>query len=487
MAYTKTPSQQTQDTKRLSFLYPPEQRSGTIFNKDAKLVNVMVDFLESPDKSMTKVFVKKRPGLVASASTVAGTARGIYSWLVSGTTYILSVVGTGVYTTVAGSSTSTLIKTLTTSTGDVGFTEYVASTGVVSLILLDGTKGYVFSSPTLAPTEITSANFPTPHIPNPIFLDGYLLVAKADTQDVYNSDLDDPTAWTAGNYMSAEMYPDKIVALTKNNFYVYTVGTSSIEYLYDAANATGSPLGRHDSAVQQFGTAAPNTVVSTDNEVVLIGSTDNGGYTVWSIDGFKAKEIGTSPVRSIISAEANQLSSAKGHVIRVAGQKLYIINLSSVSLVYSFDSQLWTYWTSNDGAFFGQHSCDGPNGKVYCLDPTDGTIYTLSEDVFDDDGYIISVQVVTPKFDFDSMNRKFMSRFSLIGDWDDVTGNVVSIEFSDDDYATWSTARNLPLSGWFPVLTQLGVFRRRAFRISYSQPYRLRLEGMEVDINQGIQ
>jgi len=107
--------------------------------------------------------------------------------------------------------------------------------------------------PTTAGTEITSADFPTPHCPFPVFMDGYLFVAKSGTQDIYNSNLDDPALWTAGDYISAEMYPDKIVALSKNNNYIYALGSNSIEYFYDAAVATGSPLGRHDSAVQQFG------------------------------------------------------------------------------------------------------------------------------------------------------------------------------------------------------------------------------------------
>jgi len=82
-----------------------------------------------------------------------------------------------------------------------------------------------------------------------------------------------------------------------------------------------------------------------------------------------------------------------------------------------------------------------------------------------------------------------MSRFALVGDWPTTsgTGNNVSVEWTDDDYATWSTPRTLSFDLDFPFLTRLGIFRRRAFRISYSQPYRLRLEGIEVDLNKGSQ
>jgi hypothetical protein len=80
-----------------------------------------------------------------------------------------------------------------------------------------------------------------------------------------------------------------------------------------------------------------------------------------------------------------------------------------------------------------------------------------------------------------------MSRFSLIGDVPDDTlvDTAVSIKWSDDDYKTWSTARTLTFTGDLPAITQLGQFRRRAFRITYSLPHLFRLEAMEMDINKG--
>jgi Phage stabilisation protein len=486
LPYTKAPSIATNSTERLNFVYNPMHRTGANLNKDATLKNVLIDVFQSPDNNNTKVFVKSRPGLASVYTTTSGRARGIYYWVVSGVGYAISVSGNKLY------SNGTLLSTLTTSTGNVGFTEFVNSTGIVTLILLDGTKGYVFSSPTVAPTEITDVDFPTPHIAMPVFLDGYLFVAKSNTQDIYNSNLNDPTLWTAGDFISAEMYPDKIVALTRNNNYIYAIGNASVEFLYDAANATASPLARHDSAVQQFGAAAPFSVVSTDKEVIFVGETGNGGHTVWTIDGFKENEIANPAIRSILRVEGSALASANAHSIRVSGQKLYILTLSTKTLVYSFDTKMWFEWSSGtDGAssFIGSHAADGPNGMAYILDALTGNVYTVSEDNHTDNGTGFLCEIITPKYDFSTMNRKFMSRFCLVGDWPVTsgTGNNVSISWSDNDYQTWSTPRTLSFDHDFPIIAQLGNFRRRAFKISYSQPYLLRLEAMEVDINKGNQ
>ena len=479
MPFSKNPVVQTYETKRVSFITNPQQR-GTDKTKDARLVNMMTEAILSPLGDSKKYYVKSRAGLSQAFSNTAGIGRGMYYWVISGTGYVMTVIGNKVY------SNGSLVLTLGTSTGECGFTEFVSSTGTVTLILLDGTYGYVFSSPS-SPVQITSANFPTPHIPIPIFIDAYLFVAKANSEDIYNSNLDDPLTWTAGDYISAEMYPDKIVGLSKNNNYLYAIGSNSVEYLYDAANATGSPLARHDSAVQQFGCAAQGTIVQTEKEVIFVGETGNGGHTVWTIDGFKEKEIGIPAIKAALLAEGSTLVNATAHCIRVSSQKLYVLCLTARTLVYSFDSQMWHEWQTGTSVFIGGHGCDGPNGSAYVLGATGGNTYLMNETLFTDAGTPIQCSVTTAKLDFDNINRKFMHRLSLVGDVPDDTlvDSVVSIQWSDDDYKTWNTARSLIFNADFPSIAQLGQFRRRAFKISYTLPHLLRLEGMEVDINKG--
>jgi hypothetical protein len=486
MAFSKTPAISTYETKRINLVSNPQQRSGALPNKDARLVNVMPELFHSQSAEEKRFVVKSRPGLSAAYTVNTGVARGIYYWIYGSTGYVITVVGNAIY--VNGTS----LSTIGTSTGEVGFTEFLNSSGVVSLVMLDGTTGYVFANPSTAPTAIVAADFPTPHIPHPIFMDGYLFVAKTGTADVYNSNLDNPALWTAGDYASAEMYPDTLKALSKSNNYIYAVGSNSVEYLYDAVNATGSPLARHESAVQEFGTPAPGTVVATEDGVALVGQTGNGGYTVWSLEGFKEKEISTPAICGVLFAEGAALSTAVASAVRVANQNLYIITLSSRTLVYSFQTQLWTEWASgvaSTTSFIAGRATDGPGGTPYALKNTGTTVYKIDEAAFTDGGTTFRCEVVTAKEDFDSINRKFMSRLAIIGDVPDPAGvgNDFSIEWSDDDYVTWSTARTLSLNYNFPVLKQLGNFRRRAFRIRYSQPFLMRLDGLEVDINKGGQ
>jgi hypothetical protein len=484
MAYTKSPQVSTYQTERVDFLNPLQQRSASSPTKDARLVNVLVEGFGAPNQENARALIKSRPGISFAATLAPGESRGIYFWNYSGTGYVYSVVGNIFY------ENNTPKATLTTSTGPVGFTEHVNDTGTVTLFFCDGTKGYTLASPGAALTVITDVDFPSPHVPFPIFMDGYIFLAKKNTQDIYNSDLNLPASWTAGQYVSAEMYADNISALAKNNNYIYAIGRNSIEYFYDAAIVNASPLQREASAVQQFGTIAPETVVQTEKEVILVGDTGNGGFTVWTIDGFKEKEIGTPVIRSALFAEGANLPNAIGSCVRVASQKLYILVLTSRTFVYSFDTQMWVEWasgTNNVSNFLGTYLCDGPNGQAYCLIDTGVYLGLMSESASTDLGLAIYCQVTTPKYDFGTFNRKTMSRMALIGDMPDPagTGNTFTVEWSDDDYNTWSTARTMSFNYDFPTMFQLGSFRRRAFRITYSSPFLMRLDHLEFDLNKG--
>lgn len=482
MAYTKTPTQSTYDTKRVGFLSNPLQR-GSSPNKDLRLVNCFVEAIENTLDKSKRYYIRSRPGMTSAYSHTPEVGRGCYYWYYNGSGYIFSVIGNTVY--VNGVSS----LTLSTSTGNVGFCEHLNATNQIKLILLDGTNGYVWTDPTTV-TQITDPDFPTPHIPMPVAMDGYLFVAKAGTADIYNSALNDPSTWTAGDYITAEMYPDKLVAITKNNNFIYGIGKGSVEYFYDAGNATGSPLERQAPAVQQFGCAAPGTVVQTDKEVIFVGETQSGGHTVWIIDGFKEKEIGTQAVKHSLLAEGSNLADATAFSLRVSGQKLYVLCLSQRTWVYSFDTDMWHEWSSGsngEAVFLCNHGADGPNGSAYVQGRSNGKMYLMDASKFSDDGTPFQVSITTQKIDFDTINRKFMYRFSIIGDVPDDTlvNKAVTIEWSDDDYKTWSSPRTLNFTADLPSIFQLGSFRRRAFRIKYSFPHLFRIEGIEVDINKG--
>lgn len=136
-------------------------------------------------------------------------------------------------------------------------------------------------------TQITDVDFP--HL---IYKHQYLLmvgVVTAKGSDVYTCDVDNPLGWTASNFLSAEMFPDPIVALSRQNNQVVVFGHTSIEFFYDAANAVSSPLSRNDSTTIQMGCAAPYAIIGNEKYIFYIAQSDSG-RAAWLVDGFQPKK-----------------------------------------------------------------------------------------------------------------------------------------------------------------------------------------------------
>ena len=84
----------------------------------------------------------------------------------------------------------------------------------------------------------------------------------------------------------------------------------------------------------------------------------------------------------------------------------------------------------------------------------------------------------------DTYKRKFMSTLKPVGDLQ--SGGFLYISWSDDDYQTWTTTRQIDLSSTFPNVARLGSFRRRTFKLVHEDNYPLRLEALDITYTEGI-
>lgn len=465
-------------SQRFSLIGSPQQRDGT-YVKDQRFLNMYPELIKSPMTDGKKYYLKKRPGLFLAFQLPAGQAQGMFVW--SGTYF--TAVGGILY------ANTTPIITLTTANGAVGMCEFRSDTDDF-LFVCDGAKAWTVHA-NLGVTAITDVNFPSPHVPSPVFLDGYIFVASANTQTVHNSTLQDPNTWPSDGFIDAEMFPDNIVGLTKAQNYLACIGTQSIEFLYDNANATGSPLQRNAPAVSQFGCPAPLTINQTEKEIILVGSTTNGGRTIWSISGFEPTEIANEPVREALDLEGIAIENAVAFTVQCAGHKWYVLNLvgASRTFVYDFDEQMWHEWSSglSQEVFNYNFAADPGDGAPSLLHVNSGAVVALTPASFLDNGIQINCQAITTKVDFDTITRKRFFRLSLVGDSPNGDSNTpITVDWSDDDYNTWVGNKTLELNGSYPTITQLGYSRRRAFRFTYQQNFALRLESFEVDITQEV-
>jgi hypothetical protein len=451
-------------------------------SKDQIFYNVIIDGIKNAllgEKAENRIFISKRGAFVADTTVVVGggVGRGVYYWERNGKVY--SVVDDKLY------ATSTSIKTLGTSTGTCWFVEATGSTDV--LIMCDGAKLYSITTADVV-TDLSAADADIPATPvTPISIDGYVIVVKSGTDEIYNSNVDAPSSWTAGDFLTAEMYPDNVVAIARHVNYILGFGSFSTEVFYDAANASGSPLARNEGISFKVGLAARDSMAQTDRRFLWVGQSQTGECSVWILDGLDPKKASNEFIDKILSAEGSAISSAKAFVCHHKGHTLYIVNLTSRTLVYDVDEKVWFDWSTNSASTHAvlpySYCTQGSNEKILVLHNTDGKIYKLDGTSNQDDAGAILCHIVTSKIDMGNAQQKRQFRFELIADKES-TGTV-SLEWTDDDYQNWSSARTLDLTTR-PFYKSGGVFRRRAFRLKHESNGPFRAEAIELDYSTGV-
>lgn len=543
MAFKQAPMVDTYSVQRIPLIQseitdPPSSTSGVA------LSNMMINVLPkkySNAQGEAGWTTKSRPGIVSTAipgGNITSQIRGLYIWEKTVTqVYYFVVIGTGIYTATAISGPFTAVTTWTNNRDTpVRFSEFISSTSVKKLVVLDGFEGYVFTDNT-AGTKIVDADFPTPHLPFPVFLDGRLHVVKKDTGDIYCSDLDDPAVWTAGNFISSEVYPDDIQALVKIDNYILAIGLQGSEYFYDAAITLGSPLARVENTILPFGTDYPNSLASTFNHACILSKNQDGNIVLSHIQGFNHEEIPCNFLNQYIPQIVVTLSSSVyviGHFWRDAGSLYYTISIdyrensetlgvTSLVFTYSFEAKMWVTFTRGSDT---HRNIYGPNAHktypIYFSQPGYGGFHTIIagqafngpfigyltetgrgvDQLYLGTGSITNVyynnSVTLSNLNFGTMNRKFMYRVGVdyVNDSDPLNDQtyIPRITYWDTpNGGQFETA--LPLASAyntsgttgqdFPFVTQLGAFRHRWIRTECYGALTYRY--LEFDINKGQQ
>jgi hypothetical protein len=153
---------------------------------------------------------------------------------------------------------------------------------------------------------------------------------------------------------------------------------------------------------------------------------------------------------------------------------------------------MWHEWSYGDTTtkFPFDYGCDVPGGSAKLIHNSNGNVVLVSETVASDQitsGAAVNIysEMTTCKQDMDSMRRKDCNRLTMVGMAPQVANLPMTIQWSDNDYQTWSSARTLNINGSYSSINQLGKFRRRAWKFTYNNALPIFFEGYEMDLNIG--
>ena len=110
------------------------------------------------------------------------------------------------------------------------------------------------------------------------------------TARIYGSDLNNPAAWNALNFITAIKEPGSGVALAKSQNYVIAFKEWSTEFFFDAGNATGSPLSPVDNGFSLIGCASGESLAEVDGTLFWVSQTKQNGRGVHMMIGLESKD-----------------------------------------------------------------------------------------------------------------------------------------------------------------------------------------------------
>lgn len=496
MAYSNSPQVSTYKTVPVRFDGQDYFRTGNLaIERDIQIVNMYYSRITQENK-VRETALKKRPGLTNSSYSLD---KAVSTDPIRGSFYDVDqnafywVVGDVVKKLLPDVGTTVVdLQTLNTFTGYVGFCSFLKADGTRLVCFTDGTDLWVEDYVAVTVTQVVAPDLPSPHQPYPIYIDGYLFLIKTDTGDIYNSNLDDPELWTAGDFITAEISSDHLIRLVKAKNYIVALGYNSLEYFYNGANETGSPLSRNDSPFRAVGLVTGLKTIG--DTTFFVGQDNEQNISVFSLNSFKVDRVSNEVVDRTLQT-FNSTSNSKGNVylyrdgysISVDGKNFYVLVTTQTTWVYDIDDKFWYEWKGSDDTGLKVEAVWSMfNGGVYLAIDDRETISILSQTVYQDFATNFTTRYTTEEITADTMNWKHCYRIYVYGDMHNYTGTSnIQVTWSDNDWGDGGStiSRDVNMFSSSPYIMRCGRFRNRSIRLEYSDNYPLRLKGLELDLN----
>lgn len=472
----------------------------TISNKESGIFNGMVD----------EQGVTQRPSIEIQEQAANARGRAIYYWDTNSTLYILNDD-----TIYKNSYSGGLGTTITAGTKKCKFLSLGGR-----LILLDhaDNAGYTI---TTGDTVAAITGFPSSLVPGGAILNGYLYVMGADGT-IYNSNLDTPQTFTAGNNTNAEREEDGGAYLGKHHDHIVAFGERTIEFFYDNANPTNSPLNRREDISYNVGCANGESVWEDGDLTIFIGNDLNSGLGVYALTQFSLKKISNSDLDALITkALTVDGYGVIGEGVSAQGHKFYTLTFYTTqtdivtenTFVYDFNSNTWGEWETTVGGL-----SDFPimgttirssasirymegiftNGDIFIVNNSLSPQDAIAGSVYVNAGYVVNDYIVETdssaedivfkirfgQLDGDSHIFKYMDIFRIIANKTNNSQDV-TVYISDDNNLNFESVGTINLNYTDDQLTELGRFKRRNIEIQHSSTEQVWIETTEAIIRGG--
>lgn len=393
-------------------------------------------------------------------------------------------------------------------------------------------------------TEITDADMPGNNSNHTcgglIFLDGYLFVGEQSGR-IHNSALNDPFTWAATDFVTASRENDTLVHIAKQGDHIAALGSSTIEFFYNAGNPSASPLSPRQDLMYNVGCIGPNWVTDHNGVVHFIGSAPTGEVGLYRLENMQLTKVFSPQLDNILqsldpstlyasntgTADAFQGIQDSAALINIPHSgPTYVITLqednTGVTLAVHLETGIVSRWevgtspTYTDGAFFSNtfnmvdstfsSGIPSDDNIVMFSNSISGTYGPagygdLNETIFVAGGTDPEVCFYTNYVDFGTTDRKRCNSMEVIHyptvddaedpsnfelDWydsDTLLTSGMDVTGSSVDSAMFTGGRTVDLSTFHNKIYRCGTFRQRMLKGIITKGKRQLVRGVVVDVD----
>jgi len=417
------------------------------------------------------------PGLASFYDLGDTPARGMHA-----VGDFLYVCHRGTFWEINNAAVATSRGTLTSTTGRVS----MADNGVEVFVADGVSKGYVYNLTTLAFTAVTDADAVISDTVT--FLDGYFIVSKTVSGQFNFSDGYAGLNWQSTSFATAESNPDRLTAVIAERGLLGLFGEFTLE-IWSNVGTSPVPFARVQGTTQEWGLAARWSLCKFDETVIFLGRNRLGQVSVIRLTGMQAARVSPPDLDQAINGYS-AFADATGFSYMLSGHAMFQLNFPTAGKSWLYDGKTGA-WSELESAGITRHRAELSAqhlGAIRVADYSNGKIYTLSPDVYADNGAEIAREIQSGhsySADYDAL---FMSELRL--DMETGAGLAtgqgsdpqVMLSISHDAGHTWGVERWTSAGKIGEYRTRarwrrLGRTRDTVFRVRITDPIKVVLLG----------
>jgi hypothetical protein len=247
-----------------------------------------------------------------------------------------------------------------------------------------------------------------------------------------------------------------------HSYYCLSLGTSALSLVFDLSQQVWTVWDRRRTSF----THTPSGIVTSAGTATYTGTTSFADGDVGVVTAF-------SGTHTALNGTYNMIVPASGTLCWYLGGTSYSGTSTGTGTA--------TGWSAND---FGIVSACGYQGSQLAQDATNGKIYTIDPDTYQDDSVYMDWQLRAGKMDLGSNKQKFAAYADFISDR--ASGNVL-MRVSDDDSQSWSKYRPKSLSLNHTRFNRGGAFTRRVYDFRITDNIPVRAQRVEYQVDEGAE